>query len=204
MNHGERFNCFSHLLGLGLALIGLGLLISRGLHAGAPLQLLSFTVFGVSMVLLYGASTLYHSRCGPAKERWAKVDHCAIYLLIAGTYTPFALVTLHGLRGWTLFGVVWSLAALGILHEVKKPHGAEPSALLYVLMGWCGVVACVPLVQGLNEHGWIWLLVGCLSYSVGVAFYALGRRLPHAHGIWHLFVLGGTASHFFTVLKFVF
>ena len=113
-------------------------------------------------------------------------------------------MTLHGLRGWTLFGVVWSLAALGILHEVKKPHGAEPSALLYVLMGWCGVVACVPLVQGLNEHGWIWLLVGCLSYSVGVAFYALGRRLPHAHGIWHLFVLGGTASHFFTVLKFVF
>jgi hemolysin III len=203
MNHGERFNSLSHLLGLGLALVGLVLLITQALRAGDPIQLLSFTVFGCSMILLYGTSTLYHSHRGRAKERWAKADHCAIYLLIAGTYTPFALVTLHSLLGWILFGLVWSLAVIGILNELLKPQGSEPSTLLYVLMGWCGIVASLPLVRGLHHGGWIWLLLGCLSYSVGVAFYVLGRRRPHAHGIWHVFVMGGTASHFFTVLRFV-
>ena len=203
MDHGERFNSLSHLLGLGLALAGSVLLVTRAAQEGAPLQLLSFSIFGLSMVLLYGASTLYHSRRGAAKERWAKADHCAIYLLIAGTYTPFALITLHGLRGWALFGLVWSLAALGIIRELGAAVGSAPSALLYVLMGWCGAVAALPLVRGLHGQGWLWLLLGCLSYTVGVGFYSLGRRLPHAHGIWHLFVLGGTASHFVTVLRFV-
>jgi hemolysin III len=203
MNQGERLNSITHLLGLALAVVGSAVLIAQAARRGEPLQIISFSIFGLSMILLYAASTLYHSSQGAPKERWAKVDHCAIYLLIAGTYTPFTLVTLHGPLGWALFGFVWSLAATGICKELWWGRDSVPSVPLYLLMGWCGAAAAVPLVHGLRGHGWMWLLSGCLMYSIGVVFYAMGRRVPHAHGIWHLFVLGGTASHFVTVLKFV-
>jgi hemolysin III len=123
--------------------------------------------------------------------------------LIAGTYTPFALVTLRGPRGWSLFGFVWLLAAIGIGKELWWNRSELPSVPLYLLMGWCGLATASPLAHGLRGQGWMWLLGGCLFYSIGVVFYALGRRVPHSHGIWHLFVLGGTASHYVTVLKFV-
>jgi hemolysin III len=203
MAHGERMNSLTHLLGLALALVGSAVLIAQAARRGGTLQIISFSVFSLSMILLYAASTLYHSLQGASKERWAKADHCAIYLLIAGTYTPFTLVTLHGPFGWALFGLIWSLAAGGICRELWWSRASKPSVLLYVLMGWCGVAAAIPLVKGLHGQGWIWLLGGCLLYSIGVVFYSLGRRMPHAHGIWHLFVLGGTASHFVTVLRFV-
>ncbi len=203
MNPGERLNTLTHLLGLALAVVGSAVLITHAARGGDPRQIISFSIFGLSMVLLYGASTLYHSSQGSPRERWAKADHCAIYLLIAGTYTPFALVTLRGPRGWGLLAFVWSLAATGISKELWWSRASVPSVPLYVLMGWSGLATGVPLVQGLHGQGWVWLLGGCLFYTIGVGFYALDRRLPHAHGIWHLFVLGGTASHYVTVLRFV-
>jgi hemolysin III len=203
MYHGERFNSVTHLLGLALAVAGSAVLIAQAAEARDVLKLISFSIFGLSMIVLYGASTLYHSIRGASKERWAKVDHCAIYLLIAGTYTPFTLVTLHGTLGWSLFGFVWALAAVGICKELWWGRDTVPSVPLYVLMGWCGVAAAVPLMDGLQGDGWRWLLAGGVLYTVGIIFYVLDTRLRHAHGIWHLFVLGGTASHFFTVLKFV-
>ncbi len=203
MQHGERLNSLTHLVGLGLALSGSAVLITRALQSGDGIKILSFSVFSLSMIILYAASTLFHSTQGPAKDRWAKVDHCAIYLLIAGTYTPFTLVTLHGALGWVLFGLVWFLAAVGISKELWWGRHSMPAVPLYILMGWCGITAAMPLVHGLRGQGWIWLLSGGLFYTFGVVFYALDQRLPHAHGIWHLFVLGGTVSHYVTVLRFV-
>jgi hemolysin III len=202
MQEGERLNSITHLLGLALAVTGSVVLITQASHGGGLRQIVSFSIFGLTMILLYGASTLYHSSQGAPKERWAKADHCAIYLLIAGTYTPFALVTLRGALGWGLFSSIWSLAAAGICKELWG-RNSVPSVPLYILMGWSGVAAGVPLIHGLRGQGWMWLLGGCLLYTIGVVFYAMGRRVPHAHGIWHLFVLGGTASHYVTVLKFV-
>jgi hemolysin III len=203
VHQGERLNSITHLLGLALAMVGSTFLIVRAIPSGDVIKIASFSVFGLSMILLYAASTLFHSAQGPAKEHWAKADHCAIYLLIAGTYTPFALVTLHSPLGWGLFGLVWSLAAFGIGKELWWGRQASPSLLLYVMMSWCGAVVGFRLLAGLHGHGWIWLLLGCLLYSVGIVFYSLDKRVRHAHGIWHLFVLGGTASHYVTVLKFV-
>lgn len=203
MVHGERLNSVTHLLGLALAVVGSAVLMTQAAHDGGALKLVSFGIFCLTMVALYAASSLYHSSSGARKALWAKVDHCAIYLLIAGTYTPFTLVTLHGPLGWGLFGFVWSLAAVGILKELKWGRDTVPSVPLYVLMGWCGLAAGVPLMEGLHDQGWLWLLAGGLLYTVGIVFYALDQRLRHAHGIWHVFVLGGTASHFFTVWQFV-
>ncbi|RZK98892.1 MAG: hemolysin III family protein [Rubrivivax sp.] len=203
MYHGERFNSVTHLLGLTLAIVGSAVLIAQATEAGSALKIISFSIFGLSMIVLYAASTLYHSIRGASKERWAKVDHCAIYLLIAGTYTPFTLVTLHGPLGWSLFAFVWTLAAVGICKELWWGRDTVPSVPLYVLMGWCGIAAAVPLMDGLQGEGWRWLLAGGVLYTVGIIFYVIDKRMRHAHGIWHLFVLGGTASHYFTVLKFV-
>jgi hemolysin III len=203
MYHGERFNSVTHLLGLALAVVGSAVLIAQATEAGSALKIVSFSVFGLSMIVLYAASTLYHSARGASKERWAKVDHCAIYLLIAGTYTPFTLVTLHGTLGWSLFAFVWTLAGVGICKELWWGRDTVPSVPLYVLMGWCGIAAAVPLMNGLQDEGWRWLLAGGVLYTVGIIFYVIDTRMRHAHGIWHLFVLGGTASHYVTVLKFV-
>jgi len=199
----EWLNSLTHLLGLLLALPGSALLVGQALQGGEALKLVSFGVYGLSMIALYAASTLFHSAQGPAKERWAKADHCAIYLLIAGTYTPFALVTLRGPLGWGLLAFVWTLAALGIAKELWWDRSALPSVPLYLLMGWCGLAAALPLARRLQGQGLKWLLAGCLCYSIGVVFYLLGRRMRHAHSIWHLFVLGGSVSHFITVLRFV-
>lgn len=203
MYHGERLNSVTHLLGLALAVAGSAVLIAQAAQTGDALKIISFSIFGLSMIVLYAASTLYHSVQGVTKERWAKVDHCAIYLLIAGTYTPFTLVTLHGALGWGLFAFVWALALVGICKELWWGRDTVPSVPLYVLMGWCGVAAAVPLMNGLQGQGWMWLLAGGLLYTVGIVFYVLDTRMRHAHGIWHLFVLGGTASHYVTVLRFV-
>src|ERR1700690_712816 len=135
MAHGERMNSLTHLLGLALALVGSAVLVVQAAHRGTTLQIVSFSVFSLSMIMLYAASTLYHSLQGASKEHWAKADPCAIYLLIAGTYPPFALVTLHGPLGWTLFGLVWSLAAGGICRELWWGRDSGPSVPLYVLMG---------------------------------------------------------------------
>lgn len=204
MYHGEKFNSITHLMGLALSVAGAAVLLHKALGSGDLWMQLSFAVFGLSMVVLYGASSLYHStRDAQAKARWAKVDHCAIYLLIAGTYTPFALLTLRGVWGWALFGVIWALAVLGIAKELWVGREKIPSLPLYLLMGWVALGAAVPLVQQLSATGMAWLLAGGLLYTLGVPFYVKSDHWRHAHGVWHLFVLGGTSAHFVTVFNFV-
>ena len=203
MYYGERLNSSTHLLGLALAVGGTAMLISHAVQGGDSLKIIGAGVFGLTMILLYAASVLYHSVRGASKATWAKADHCAIYLLIAGSYTPFALVTLHGPTGWRILGFEWALALVGIAKELWWGRDAVPSVPLYVVMGWMGMAAASSLVKGLPDLGWLWLLLGGLLYTVGIVFYALDNRLKHSHGIWHLFVLGGTASHVFTVWRFV-
>jgi hemolysin III len=156
------------------------------------------------LIVLYTISTLYHSVQGPAKNVLRKLDHCAIYLLIAGTYTPFTLVSLRGPWGWSLFGVVWGLALLGIAQEIWLARGVRiMSVVLYVAMGWLGLVALSPLLDVLRPAGFAMLAAGGLLYTVGIVFYALDEKWRHAHGIWHLFVMAGSAAHYATVVLFV-
>ncbi|WKB53852.1 PAQR family membrane homeostasis protein TrhA [Eleftheria terrae] len=203
MYHGERFNSWTHLAGFALASAGAVVLVDAAARQGDVWKLASFSVFAATMVILYAASTLYHSVRGRIKSLLAKADHCAIFLLIAGTYTPFTLVTLRGPWGWTLFAAVWSLALLGIVIEVRKGRDSEPWVPLYLMMGWLVVPAAVPLLERLAAEGLAWVVAGGLLYSVGVIFYAKSEAWRHAHGIWHLFVLGGSACHYVAVLNFV-
>lgn len=201
---GERFNSISHLVGAVLAVAGAAVLITSAARQGDPWRIVGFSVYGAMLVALYMASTLYHALRGRAKNVFRKLDHCSIYLLIAGSYTPFALVSLQGPWGWSLLGVVWSLAALGIAQEIWLARGARLLSLtIYVLMGWLALVAVVPLWQALGPAGFAWLAAGGAFYTLGVAFYATDHRLRHGHGIWHLFVLAGSACHFFTLLFYV-
>lgn len=204
MYRGERFNSITHLVGAALALVGSVLLIVIGAKSGDPWKIVSFSVYGAMLLCLYLASTLYHSLRGRAKRIWSKFDHCAIYLLIAGSYTPFALVSLRGPWGWSLFGAVWSLAIFGIIQEIWLAKGLRiVSLILYILMGWLAVVAAFPLIHALTWNGFMWLAAGGLFYTVGIVFYATDEKWRYGHGVWHLFVLGGSACHFVTVLAYV-
>jgi hemolysin III len=199
---GERFNGLSHLAGALLAGAGASfLLATRALDAW---QATGIAIYGATLLFLFLVSTLYHSARGRPKAVLRKLDHCAIYLLIAGTYTPFALVTLRGAWGWSLLGVAWGLAALGIVQELLLGKGARVGSLaLYLAMGWMGLVAIGPLAAALGASGLAWLLAGGALYTGGVVFYVLDERFRHFHGIWHLFVLGGSSSHFVAVAAYV-
>ena len=204
MYHGERFNSISHLVGAALALAGSSLLIVVAARLGDPWKIVSFSIYGVMLVTLYLYSTLYHSVRGPAKDVLRKFDHCSIYLLIAGSYTPFALVSLRGAWGWSLLVVVWSLGLLGMVQEIWFAKGARVlSLVIYVLMGWMALVAVEPLWQALKPAGFAWLVAGGLFYTVGIIFYATDHKVRHGHGLWHLFVLAGSICHFLTVLLYV-
>ena len=205
MYPGERLNGYSHLLGLVLALAATALLLAKTLPTGDAARIAGALVFSLSAVALYAASTLFHSTRGRRKRFWERVDHCAIYLLIAGTYTPFALVTLHGFWGWLLLASVWSAAFFGIGRELLQAGdaAAKPPLALYIAMGWLGVLAAAPLAARLDRGGLAWLLAGGVLYTVGTVFYRNRRGFRHAHGTWHLFVLAGTASHFVSVGWFV-
>ena len=204
MYYGERFNSISHLTGAALAATGTVALIVLAARLGDPWKIVSFSVYGAMLVFLYVSSTLYHSLRGRSKEILRKFDHCAIYLLIAGTYTPFTLVSLRGAMGWSLFGTVWGLALLGIVQEIWLARGMRiMSLVIYVLMGWLALIAVSPLLAALGRGGFAWLAAGGLLYTVGIAFYATDERLRHGHGVWHLFVLGGSACHYVTVLLYV-
>ena len=181
------------------------LLIVLAARVGDPWKIVSFSIYGVMLVTLYVFSTLYHSVRGPrAKDVLRKFDHCSIYLLIAGTYTPFALVSLRGSWGWWLFGVIWGLALLGIAQEIWLARGARVlSLVIYVLMGWLALVVVVPLWHALTPAGFAWLAAGGACYTLGIVFYATDHKVRHGHGLWHLFVLAGSACHFFTMLLYV-
>lgn len=205
MYPGERFNAISHLVGAALAVSGVSILMTLAVLQGSLVKALSFGVYGATLVLLYGFSTLYHAvRTPHIKAVLQKLDHHAIYLLIAGTYTPIALVTLQGTWGWTLFGLVWALAVAGVLQEQFLGRRTRKlSLLLYALMGWLVVIAWKPLTQALPAGGMAWLLAGGLTYSAGVYFYVQSHRVRHGHGIWHLFVLVGSLCHFLCMLLYV-
>jgi hemolysin III len=202
--HGEKFNALTHLAGAALALGGAVLLIVLAALTGDPWKVVSVSIYGVTLVLLYSISTLYHGLRGRAKNVMQKLDHLSIYLLIAGTYTPFCLVTLRGPWGWTLFGIEWGLVLLGSLQEMWPANEARIlSVVIYVVMGWAAVIALHPLLDALGVAGFAWLAGGGLFYTIGIVFYALDTRVTHAHGVWHLFVIAGSAAHFFAVLHYV-
>lgn len=204
MYRGERFNAWTHLVGAVLSVIGTVVLVVMAALTGDPWKIVSASIFGAMLILLYSASTLYHSFRGRAKEILKKLDHFSIYLLIAGTYTPFCLVTLRGAWGWALFGVVWGLALIGILQEIKPRSEARIlSLVIYAVMGWVIIVAVKPLLHHIDTAGFIWLVTGGLLYTGGIVFYAFDTRFKHWHGIWHLFVIGGSLAHYVAVAFYV-
>lgn len=204
MYDGERFNSISHLVGAVLAAAGGALLVTLALRSGDPWKIVSFSIYTFTLLLLYLASTLYHSARGPAKAVLRRLDHCAIYLLIAGSYTPFTLVTLRGPWGWSLFGAVWALALVGIVQEICMVSGARTLSLwIYVLMGWLALAGIKPLIAALSWHGFLWLAAGGLFYTGGMVFYATDHKLRHGHGVWHLCVLAGSACHYGALLLYV-
>ncbi len=204
MYHGERFNSISHLIGAIAALVGLIVVVVIAAQQGDLWKIISFSVYGTTLFLLYTISTLYHSLRGRAKQIFRKLDHLSIYLLIAGTYTPFTLVTLRGVWGWWLFGVIWGLAVVGMALEALPQKGNRIlSIVVYVLMGWLVLVALKPLLAALPLAGFIGLLLGGIFYTGGIVFYLFDDKVPHFHGIWHLFVLAGSVSHYLTILLYV-
>lgn len=204
MFEGEKFNAITHLIGLIAALIGLVVLVVTASRLGKVLPIVSVTIYGTTLVLLYAFSTLNHSLRGTAKNVFQKLDFLAIYLLIAGSYTPFALITLRENWGWVIFSLAWGLAILGIILEVL-PHKNKRiiSLILYLSMGWVILIAIKPLIQFLGVPGFCWLLLGGSVYTFGVFFYVHDERVRHFHGIWHLCVLAGSTIQYFTILYYV-
>lgn len=200
----EIAHALSHGLGAILGIVGLCVLVVRAALYGGALEIVASAIFGATLIVLYTASTLYHSIPIPSSKRWLRViDHAAIYLLIAGTYTPFTLITLQGPWGWSLFGFVWGLATIGVIFKLFFTGRFELLSLgIYLLMGWCAVVATKPLLSALPAGGLWLLLAGGLAYTGGVAFYVM-KQLPYHHAVWHLFVLAGSVLHYFAVLLYV-
>ncbi|WCD77579.1 PAQR family membrane homeostasis protein TrhA [Pseudomonas sp. TUM22785] len=204
MYHGERFNAWTHLVGALLAGIGAIWLLVLAALDGSTTKIVSVAIYGVTLVMLYSISTVYHSVRGRAKVIMRKLDHLSIYLLIAGSYTPFCLVTLKGAWGWTLFGIVWTLGIIGMLQEIKPRSEARVlSIIIYAVMGWIVLIAIKPLIAALGTTGFTWLAAGGVFYTVGIIFFAFDSRFRHWHGIWHLFVIAGSLLHFVAILRFV-
>ncbi|HQV71578.1 MAG: hemolysin III family protein [Dokdonella sp.] len=199
----EIASSLSHALGIVLGIAGLAVLAAFATLHGGTSRIVSVSIYGATLILLFTASTLYHAVPNPrAKPILRVLDHSAIFLLIAGTYTPFALISLRGPWGWSLFAIVWTLAIIGIALELRHVRNRMVAALLYLGMGWVGIVAIKPMLANI-EPGGLWLLfAGGLCYTLGVPFY-LWKRLPYNHALWHLFVLAGSVLQFFSVLLYV-
>lgn len=200
----EIAHAATHGLGLVLSLGGLAVLVVMASLRGDAWHVVGCAIFGVTLVLLYGASTLYHGIPSPrAKAVLRRLDHSAVFILIAGTYTPFTLVNLRGSWGWTLFALVWGLAVLGVALHVAVPRRARWfSVPLALAMGWMVVIALEPLVRSVHPDGILLMAAGGLAYTLGVVFYAW-QRLPYNHAVWHVCVLVGSACHFSCVLRYV-
>ena len=204
MYHGERFNAWTHLIGTIMAVAGASWSLLLASLSGDRWKIISVAIYGITLVLLYGASTTYHSVRGRAKVLMQKLDHLSIYLLIAGSYTPFCLVSLRGPWGWSLLATVWGLALIGMLQEIKPRSEARIlSLIIYAVMGWIVLVAVNPLSAALGTEGFAWLAAGGVLYTVGIIFFANDSRFRHWHGIWHLFVMAGSLLHFICIWRFV-
>lgn len=201
-NREEIANTFSHGLGLLVAILGTPFMIIYALQLEDIKFIVGVSIFSVTMIFLYLSSTLYHAvPRGKYKRVFQVVDHSAIFLLIAGTYTPFTLGVLNGAWGWSILGVVWGLAAMGVI--LKAIYGSSYQFLftcLYLLMGWLVIIAIEPMLERVPTAGLLWLLAGGLSYTMGVAFFATDSVIKYGHFIWHLFVIGGTGCHYFAIL----
>ncbi|MGB3160335.1 PAQR family membrane homeostasis protein TrhA [Carnobacterium sp.] len=200
----EVLNAVTHGIGVGLSIAGLIVLILKGMNSGSMIELVSYILFGSSLILLYLCSTLYHSLIfTPARKLFKIFDHSSIYILIAGSYTPLCLVTIGGTKGWTLFYVVWAIAFLGVIYKslwIEKFRNV--STFLYIGMGWLCLVAIKELYTGLGFNGFGLLLTGGLAFTIGAAFYSM-RSVKYMHVLWHLFVMTGTAFIYFTILFYV-
>lgn len=205
--HSERLsseeiaNAITHGIGLLLSIGGGIILITLAARHASTREIISAAVFATTLVVMYVASTLYHAIPHPRAKRGLKVfDHCAIFLLIAGTYTPFTIVALKGTLGWSLFGIVWGLAVLGIVFKLFFTGKMRLlSTITYVLMGWIAIVAVVPISRALQPAALYWLIAGGIAYTAGTLFYH-NQRIPYSHAIWHVFVLAGSVSHFIAIL----
>jgi hemolysin III len=194
----------THGLGVVLSISALIILTTLAARSGDIWRVVSFSIYGSTLIIMYLSSVLYHSFQEPGIKRvFRYLDHSSIYLLIAGTYTPFTMINLRGAWGWTLFGIIWGLAAFGLLMTVLGIGRSRVLAsLVYIGMGWLVVVAIKPLLEAVPPGGIAWLVAGGLFYTLGVVFY-VWKRLPFNHAIWHLFVLGGSVCHFFAILFYV-
>ena len=205
----EPFNCYSHLAGVLLAIAGLIVLVV--ISGDDPRRVVGFSIYGGSLILLYLASTVYHWALVPlAQRKWLnRIDHVAIFLLIAGTYTPVCLVTLRGGWGWSMFGIVWTVAIAGTVVKLFAPRLPRwVTAALYIAMGWLAVIATVPMVRAVPTAGLLWLVAGGLLYTTGAVIYATRRPNPFPrvfgfHEIFHVFVLGGSVAHFVFMIRYV-
>ncbi|MEX0646533.1 MAG: hemolysin III family protein [Balneolaceae bacterium] len=204
MYKGEKFNSISHLIGSVASGLGLIVLLFIAIRQGDPWKVVSFGIYGTTLLTLYTFSTLYHSFRGKWKRIFQKLDHASIYLLIAGTYTPFTLVTLRGDLGWTMFAIIWGLATIGIVVDLMHRKGKRILPLIiYLLMGWLIVVIVDPLIEGISQQGFTWIATGGMFYTLGLIFYGLDYKYKLAHGIWHLFVLAGSLSHYWAVVYYI-
>lgn len=207
MYYGERFNSISHLVGAVLAVAGLGALLTVSIPSRDLALITSFSIFGLTLVLLYTMSTLYHSlRPRKLKSIFRKLDHITIYLLIAGTYTPYMVVSLGDATGYRMLGIIWGLAVIGLLLDALNPNRIEILQLvIYLGMGWICVFEFPALRAALPPPGLLWLTIGGIAYTSGIIFYVLDDKqyLKHSHGIWHIFVLVGSVAHFISIIGFV-
>ena len=196
----EVINSLTHAIGLLLSIAGTAVLVASASVQGDPWKIVSFSVFGASLALLYGASMLYHGSRRPHwRALYKMLDHCAIFALIAGTYTPFLLVNMRGTVGWTLFGVIWGLAFAGIILKLRFGNRYKLARVgIYLAMGWLVMFASGELMDTVSPLGFWLLLAGGITYTAGVVFY-LADRLPYNHAIWHLFVVGGSVCHFYAI-----
>jgi len=207
MYYGEKLNSITHLVGATLALIGFGALLTISIHERNPLLIVGFSIFGVTLILLYTMSTLYHSFHPPKLKRlFQKFDHISIYLLIAGTYTPYMLVSLWHNNGLVTLILIWTLAVIGLLLDIFIPKRIETlQVVIYLVMGWLCVMDFSELRAAIPVAGIVWLTLGGIAYTAGILFYVLdtSKKLRHAHGIWHLFVLFGSICHFISIIGYV-
>ncbi len=205
MPHGEKLNIYTHLFGALLALGGMVFLIVHSSIYQDVWKIVSVSIYGSALFLLYMISTLYHLMPkGRKKEIFQVLDHCAIYILIAASYTPYTLVSLSGGWGWSLFGISWGLCIIGIIQEVWIGRRTQIfSMIIYLVMGWLIVIAAKPLALSLSSEGIFWLVMGGVVYTLGVIFFLLDEKVKHAHGIWHLFVIGGSVCQYFSILFYV-